>query len=195
MEECVGGFALGFLGGRGLGGLAELGQEAGFGEGWGFEVEQGLAGGVDAGDGLQDAGVSLRLEDLCELIEVQVVVVGDVDGAAVGVEQVPEEGVEAGRVEDGIGLGCRCARRVDHHAGIVACRRCGTRAAWRSAGILRTKGEIGGRFLNAAGAEKRVLRCPPSLFESKEGTGKAKNVASNNLGMKILSARPSEAVL
>jgi hypothetical protein len=46
-------------------------------------------------------------------------------------------------------LGCRCARRVDHHAGIVACRRCGTRAAWGSAGILRTKGVIGERFLIA----------------------------------------------
>ena len=122
-------------------------------------------GGIDAGDRIEGSRVLLGLEDAGELVEGEVVVVGDVDCAAVGVEQVPEHRVEAVRVEEGIGLGCRCARRVDHHAGIVACRRCGTRAAWGSAGILRTKGVIGGRFLNAGVVALR----PPSLFESKEG--------------------------
>jgi hypothetical protein len=123
-----------------------LGEQAGLGGGGGFQIEQGGAGGVDAGDRIEGARVLLGLEDAGELVEGEVVVVGDVDGAAVGVEQVPEHCVEAVRVEDRIGLGCRCARRVDHHAGIVACRRCGTRAAWGSAGILRTKGVIGGDF-------------------------------------------------
>ncbi|MEZ6164911.1 MAG: hypothetical protein R3B67_10795 [Phycisphaerales bacterium] len=91
---------LGFVDGGGGGVFAELGEQAGFGDGWGLEVEEALAGGVDAGNEGEGGHVLVGLEDLGELIEGDVVVVGDVDGRAVGVEQVPEQGVELVAVED-----------------------------------------------------------------------------------------------
>ncbi len=102
-EEGGGGFALGFGVGGGLGAVAEEVGEAGGGEGLGFVLGEGAAGGVDAGEagaGVVELG---RGEQIVELVEGEVVELAEFGGGDGGVEEVFDEGGEGG----GRGIGDR----------------------------------------------------------------------------------------
>jgi len=92
-----GGFAAGLGFGGGDGGGAEDFVEAGGGEGGGFGVEEGLAGRVDAVEGVEDGGEVLGFEEFGDLGEGQAVEVAEVERGDAGLEEGVEEAVGQAR--------------------------------------------------------------------------------------------------
>jgi hypothetical protein len=137
---------------------AEVG-EPGSREGFGFGVEEGGSGAVDALDVGQGALESLGLEDDGELFEGEVVDVAQVEGGEVGSEEVGEEG--AGEVADGVGVG---------EVSLVWRRVCCRHGELKTGGVGGSRGRRGGggRYAHRSGQCTTDEPGPPSGSESAE---------------------------
>ncbi len=102
----------------------------------------------------------LGLDDVVELWEGQAVVVAQVEGGDGWVEQILQQVVGEGWLLGLVVLVCWFWCRfwfwfglcVDHHAGIVACRRSGTRGERGRSMVLRTGVVVGGIFAHRCGS-------------------------------------------